>query len=866
MPFPLVGRSQELADLTEQLSETACQGVMLIGPAGIGKSSLVRAVCDALHVRGRRTLQLPTPKAGALPAAVLLGVLDPTSSAPLLDQALATLARQRTVAGAPVLVCEDVDALDTASEELLRSAALGGSCKLLATRRADRGVVEREGPLGALLEPMVLSGLDVLSTRTLASAVAGARVGGVTGARLHAHTSGNPFHIVEVVRHSLESGALHPDPDGTLRARADLPLTQDLAATIDARLLRLDRSERRAVELVALGQPLQAEHLRHATVDQGIVESLKSAGLVTHGPDGLSLGHPLHTEAVLARLPPERRRRHLTRLLAAVAADPQQDRTLRVQLAVWQAELGGTIPDHTRVHAARAAMAVGQHEEARQLVERSTSLDAELVRAELEAVGNRPAAALQRLEWLQPSSMTERAHIALVGSRIQLLTLGDAEEAARTLEAVPIDGLPSGLRDELTAARALLLLLAGRPGEAAQLATEVDPTASPRAAVELWVATSIAEMLAGDMVAAVRQAGDGLAGLAGLTGPDPLPFAEVQLGCTVAYADLYAGRVDAALERCREHQARHLPSGGAVAGLWSSMRGHAELLAGNLLVARDVASDAVAVTRAQDPLGHGGLTLADNALASAMLGDLATTRQLLAELEHRPDASSPRIAVNLSRVRAWTAALEGDMSAAIGHALSGATDAAAVGYHSWALMAAHDAVRWGAAPAALPILERSARGLRDARFLELLVEHARAVVDDDDARLATVAEGFLAAGARLHAAEVLQQAKSLAVRHGGPRRATALERRIAAMGIGGAWLLRDLPPSAPLTRREQQVAQQAAAGRSNRAIATSLGVSPRTVENHLASVYSKLGITGRHELTRQLIEATVVPRPGRIVR
>jgi DNA-binding NarL/FixJ family response regulator len=50
-----------------------------------------------------------------------------------------------------------------------------------------------------------------------------------------------------------------------------------------------------------------------------------------------------------------------------------------------------------------------------------------------------------------------------------------------------------------------------------------------------------------------------------------------------------------------------------------------------------------------------------------------------------------------------------------------------------------------------------------------------------------------------------------------------------------------------ITSREQQVLQLAAAGHSNRHIASALDVSPRTVEAHLHHVYQKLGVQSRTE-------------------
>jgi DNA-binding NarL/FixJ family response regulator len=51
-----------------------------------------------------------------------------------------------------------------------------------------------------------------------------------------------------------------------------------------------------------------------------------------------------------------------------------------------------------------------------------------------------------------------------------------------------------------------------------------------------------------------------------------------------------------------------------------------------------------------------------------------------------------------------------------------------------------------------------------------------------------------------------------------------------------------------LTAQEQRVARLTAAGYSNKAIAAQLFLSPKTIEYHLAQVYTKLCITSRRQL------------------
>jgi DNA-binding CsgD family transcriptional regulator len=53
-----------------------------------------------------------------------------------------------------------------------------------------------------------------------------------------------------------------------------------------------------------------------------------------------------------------------------------------------------------------------------------------------------------------------------------------------------------------------------------------------------------------------------------------------------------------------------------------------------------------------------------------------------------------------------------------------------------------------------------------------------------------------------------------------------------------------------LTPTEARVARLAGDGLSTREVAAEMGISPRTVDTHLASLYGKLGVTSRAELGR----------------
>ena len=144
-----------------------------------------------------------------------------------------------------------------------------------------------------------------------------------------------------------------------------------------------------------------------------------------------------------------------------------------------------------------------------------------------------------------------------------------------------------------------------------------------------------------------------------------------------------------------------------------------------------------------------------------------------------------------------------------------------------------------------------------------LVGAARAVWADVGTEIASF-------GVHLHADSV---ATAHAIReHLGEQRFDAILARSRGLSIDAAIALAlDTSPAAaapvaeepsPLTAREQEIAALIAEGLSNKAIATSLVVSPRTVDGHLERIFRKLDLSPGRNSPRGSPCAVEHPRWG----
>ena len=67
------------------------------------------------------------------------------------------------------------------------------------------------------------------------------------------------------------------------------------------------------------------------------------------------------------------------------------------------------------------------------------------------------------------------------------------------------------------------------------------------------------------------------------------------------------------------------------------------------------------------------------------------------------------------------------------------------------------------------------------------------------------------------------------------------------------------PPTEPLTERELEVLALVGRGRSNKEIATDLGITERTARTHVSNILGKLGLASRTQAALYAVERKLVP-------
>jgi DNA-binding CsgD family transcriptional regulator/predicted ATPase len=896
----LVGRESELGAIATFLRSERPRAVAIVGEPGIGKTTLWQEAVEHSRARGARVLiarptesearlafagladlladlpeelfaQLPEPQRVGLDAALLRASSARPPERRVVGAGFLTLLR--ALAGESEVVCaiDDLQWLDASSAATVEFALrrvgdlpVRGLFSVRAAELASAPIpaLERDLQVEHLeLGPLSAAALHRVLAEELGRAFPRPRL-----VRIAQAAGGNPLYAVEIAREL--------DRRGERDISARVPVPQGLDALVRARVQALPVETQDALLRAAVLARPDTE-----TIDPVELAPAEEAGLVRVEADGrIEFAHPLYASAVYSAAPaarlrtahravadlardPEERARHL----ALATAGPDGEVARELQAAARHARMRGS-PDSAaeliglalRLLPADAPERLElQLELAEQLFLASDFAAARALLEELLATlppGDLRARALLTLVeidyWREGESaatalaeealadardlvLKARCHaaVALYAGTVDLPKAAASAREALALLAVVSDPDPSLVAEALSArVRADLFLGDGFDRETAMQALALEKSRPPatvdtRVVFKLgqWLRyiddfdgarasleqaeqqaheegdeSSLANILLNRVIVATW-AGN-LAEASDVAERMLDAFGQQGVGAGAgdiwrAYVDAYAGRVESVREAAANADSRD-PIGVA---LWGRCLGLAELAVGETESADRHLTEALDVFERVAFREPAVWRVDGDAIEAALaVGDVGRAEGLLARFEER--AARSRIPWNLAvsmRCRGLVLAARGEL------------DAAAEALEQALVEHEHCPMPFERARTLL-VRGRLQRRLKQKREARLSLEEAR--------------ELFAGAGAEAWLLRVDEELGRVAVRRA-PEELSATELRIA---------------------------QLAADGLSNKAIAEQVFVSVKTVESNLKRAYAKLGISSRAQLARAL--------------
>jgi DNA-binding CsgD family transcriptional regulator len=854
--WQLLDRPDEFDTVRSALIGGDGGGVVLVGAAGVGKTTLARTVTATL--RSDVQWVACTESSRSIPLGVFAHRVPPSGSrdpvALIASARAAILANPDTVIGV-----DDAHLLDHLSATLLHQIAVERAGRIVATVRTGEPIPDAVTSLwkdGHLLR-FELTPLTKQQSVSLVESVLGGTLEGLSADVMWEASGGNPLFLRHMVEGAADAGTL-AEVDGVWQLRGRAVIPSGLASLLDERLDHVGSDVVNALKLLALCEPLDIDALCELA-GEAAVDAAEIQGLIRVVQDGAVMNtrfsHPLYGDVVRRRIGTASARRLRGRIVEVLRERAVDSAAGRLRLGQLSIDSDQTVDTKLLVTATKDALFLSNLPLAEQLAraafERGGAVQAaELLSRALLWQGH-PAEADKVLERFDPSEMDELQLLRWGLPRLSILfwSMGDLDRA----------------HDVLTLLRERI--------EHPSLKLVVDAIGSAIAVhenkIEEGIAAAEAVLAEAD---APKQAVEFAAFSAGLAMPvagrgrDFEPYArrcraerkptDGMIRVMVRYCDVlaltYTGQLDLADERAADYV--EFSSEGQFLG-WAIAKITAAVVAtyrGNFAEAITCFEQALAALAAEEPLPWRLPARLLLVRAYAALGDTAQAERVLADAnEHAGRHLALHEPMRLI-ARSWLAAAAGGERSAIDFARRAADVAHSSGQYAAEAEALHHAARFGDRSVAgrlAPLTKRV-----DGPLAGLYARHAAAVAATDAQALDLMSAEFERAGLILSAADAAAQAAPFHDRAG--RRCESAESAARALrladrcGRASTPAIRSAKRPLPVTGREREVAALVAAGLSNREIAERLTVSIRTVEGHIYRACIKLDVADRDELAK----------------
>jgi ATP/maltotriose-dependent transcriptional regulator MalT len=845
--------------------------------------------------------QLPEPQRMALEVALMR--TSPVATAPsarAVATAVLSALRLLAIASPVVLALDDLQWIDRASAEALAFALrrigdhhVGVVVAMRVHEESPGDPLALDGAFAGHIERIRLGPLSLSALHHVIRSHLGHSFSRPALRRITEASGGNPFFALELARAAIEGGA-HAGPSDPL------PMSDTLTSLVLRRLGRLP-ARARATLLVASALSAPTVDLVRQVVGGDDAESslagAEQARFIEVHAQQIRFAHPLLASAVYSSASPEDRREAHRHLASVIVAPEERARHLALAAAQPDEDVARALDD-----ASVLARRRGAPDAAGELQERA---------ARLTPPGDTTASRLRRTRAAEYFFHAgDRAH----ARKLLETVLAEGAVGPERAKALHLLGQIRGQEDSFVDA-------IGHLEEALTYADE----AATRVPIRLDLA--FATFSSGMLPRAISFARDALSEAERLGEPGLIADAlavEVMGRFVAGLGSDWAGmnRALAMEDRTRAGQLLLRPT--SIAGQmavyegrlseadallremcdWATARGEESELPfllfhlarlewwrGDFAATARYAEEAIMLSVQSGSETMRSFGLAHRAAARVGSGDLAGARADLSESRTLVDKTGYMQGV------AWLLASQGFLELSLGDAETAERTLAPL-----VAMIEETGVSEPFAAYFLPDAIEALIGVGQLSRAEVLLEPFARRAKELDRRWAIAgaarcrsllvsAQGDLESGlAEAEDAVVRSQDLEMPVELGrallalgqvrrrrGERRAAreAFERALAIFRDLGAPLwaerateeLRRIPikrgPRADLTATEEQVAALAAAGRTNREIAGTLFMSPKTVEANLTRIYGKLGIRARAELGVSMLERRRAADPAK---
>jgi DNA-binding CsgD family transcriptional regulator/tetratricopeptide (TPR) repeat protein len=844
------------------ISDPGLAGILVSGPAGVGKSRIVREALASVASRGFE----PRWAVGTMSARKLpLGAFTPWTGSASTDRLQLVRGVIDSVTAAPsgttvVLGVDDVHLLDELSTFVLHQIVQREAAKVVLTVREGERVpteiyeIWRGGQFDRLdLQPLSADDVSALLAATL-----GGPVDADAATRLWKLTRGNALYLGNIVEQEIADGRIQQQ-NGYWQWTGEPTMPKGLVELIESRFSGLSQPVGEVIDALAVGEPLDMTTLRRIA-DPEAIEEAQVRGLITvdelDNELEVRLAHPLYGEVRRSRSPETRLRRLRGQVAAELASAPgsgEMGTVVRRASLILDSDLP---PDaDLLLKAAGGAVWAGD-----------LRLADRLAKAAIRAGGSPRAYFLRAhaLSWFPAGQEAEavlaelaerdlddddRGRLAYLRALNMLWALGDAARAKEIIDEAALGNSP---RRWIDAFLTVYWFALDQPREALKTSKSLVLEDLPAVAgAETAWALAVILADAGRVADAVAAANTGYA-LATRFFDSPQMRFNIADGHVSAL--LLAGQFEEGLAEAQRVRAQGAEMPGAAQLVGTAIAGRAALLAGRLDDACALLGNAApALSASGNEMGWGFRYHIPYATALAMRGATDEAAAVLTVLEktRRPFRS---LDYECNLARAWLAAGQGAVTEAIATVLSAAETAADKGQFAAEVLCLQTATQWGdhSSVARLNELASIVQGPR----APLAARFATALADADAHELKAVSEEFEKMGDLVAAVDAEAHA-CIAFRQGDRRgsaqicsaRAEALAQRCGGISTPA---LREVSEPLPLTGREREIVSLLGSGYGTREVAERLCVSARTVEGHVYRAMTKTGAATREELIRMV--------------